>query len=471
MMLIQKVKDSVKRFAMLDSGDVIVVAVSGGPDSVCLLHILHALSKHLNLRLHVAHLDHMFRGKESADEACFVSDLAKNMGIPAVIERIDVPALCRLRGLSPQAGAREARYDFFSRVAASANAARIATGHTATDQAETLLLRLIRGAGVQGLSAIPPVRGNIIRPLIEITREAVLEHLRKKGLNYVSDPSNAKPVYTRNRIRSEVLPVLMRFNPRIVETLAAEARLLRDENEAAEQCLSAAWDAVEENEAGVALPRERFNAMPVAFRRRLLIDSAGRAAGPAASLSSVQVESAIVFMAHAQTGRVMQLPSGLRIERQYDKFIFSMRETEESFSHVLRIPGTTPIPELGLEVECLLQEGGEQERTARGESGKGNYFWQAVFDYDKILPPLKLRTRLPGDWFCPAGMKGKKKKLQDYFVDVKVPRRGRSAFPLLVSGNAVLWVVGLRTDERFQPCPGTKNALIVRAGSTNSEAG
>jgi tRNA(Ile)-lysidine synthase len=178
---------------MLDPGDRVVIAVSGGPDSVCLLSVLHSLAKDLDLTLHVAHLDHMFRGKESADEALFVEGLAKKFNITATIEKMDVPAFCRDRGLSAQAGAREVRYGFLANVAETVGAARIATGHTAADQAETFLMRLVRGAGVSGLSAIPPKRGNIIRPLIEATREDVLGYLQSAGLDRV-DPSNAGPV-------------------------------------------------------------------------------------------------------------------------------------------------------------------------------------------------------------------------------------------------------------------------------------
>lgn len=474
-MLINKVKKSFKKYAMLDRGDGVVVAVSGGPDSVCLLSVLIDLAKDLELSLHVAHLDHMFRGKESADEALFVADLAKKSGIPATIEKIDVPAFCAQRGLSAQAGAREVRYRFLAEVAAKINATRIATGHTATDQAETFLLRLLRGAGVSGLSAIPPVRGIIIRPLIEVTREEVLEYLRMSGLEYVSDPSNAKPVYTRNRIRMELLPALRRFNPRIVETLASEAAFLREENEALETCLKKIADgAVERKDDGAAVKREAFTCLPPAFSRRLFKKAVESAGMESSRLSSVQIDEAVAFMCAAQTGRVMRLPYGLQIEREYDKFVIRFGKMTERFCHTLAVPGITTIHELGLEVECLVQDKEDQNRQEGGgagfdESRATNYFWQALFDYDKIGPLLKIRNRRPGDWFRPSGMEGKSKKLQDYFVDEKVPRRSRDVVPLLVSAENILWVIGFRTDERFQPSAGTKRRLlvIIRESTTN----
>ena len=456
-MLLVKVKLTIDRFGMLKPGERVLVAVSGGPDSVCLLSVLRDLSAELGVSLHVAHLDHMFRGRESADESLFVARLAEKLGIPVTIEQFDVPAFCRERGLSSQAGAREVRYGFLHRVAGTVGASRIATGHTAADQAETFLMRLLRGAGVAGLSAIPPVRENIIRPLIEVTREDVLEYIQSSGLEYVSDPTNTKPVYTRNRIRMEVLPVLKRFNPRIVETLASTASLLRDEDEAAEACLStSAAGVMVQEENYVALNREKFNALPQAYKRRMLRKAVDLASADTRGLSSVQVSEVIAFMAAAQTGRTMRMPYGLIIEREYEKFVICFEVPPGGFSYPLEIPGVTLISGLGMEVEAGVFN------DIPAETSVPNYRWQALFDYDKIEPLLTMRNRRSGDWFCPTGMGGKSKKLQDYFVDEKIPRHERDTVPILLSGKDVLWVVGLRTDNRFLPGKGTKRVLMVQ---------
>jgi tRNA(Ile)-lysidine synthase len=465
-MLLIKIRETIRKYSMLDPGDRVVVAVSGGPDSVCLLSVLHALAKDLDLKLHVAHLDHMFRGKESADEALFVEGLAKKFNIAATIEKIDVPFFCRERGLSAQAGAREVRYGFLANVAETVGAARIATGHTAADQAETFLMRLVRGAGVSGLSSIPPKRGNIIRPLIGATREEVLGYLQSVGLEYATDPSNARPAYTRNRIRSDVLPVLGGFNPRIVETLAAEAALLRDENEAIEAYLTQMMKGMfDQGEGIVAIKRVEFNALPLAFRRRMLRLAAGLIGEDSPALSRVQVDEALGFIAGAQTGRALRLPQGLRVEREYERFTLSKARDTERFSHALAVLGTTSILELGIDIERTLSEG----EPAR-ETDDKNYRWQALFDYDKIGPLLTLRNRRTGDRFCPAGMGGRSKKLQDYLVDEKVSRSERDAIPLLCSGGDILWVVGFRTDERFLPQTDTKRVLVVRVKDDKEDA-
>ena len=454
--LLTTVKETIRKYHMLRSGDRVLVAVSGGPDSVCLLSLLHALSKELDLSLHVAHLDHMFRGAESAGEASFVADLAKDLGIPATIEHFNVPAFCRERGLSPQEGARAVRYGLLQQIAHDTDAARIATGHTADDQAETFLMRLVRGAGTSGLSAIPPVRDNIIRPLIDATREEVLEHLRSEGREFKTDPSNAKPLYTRNRIRLEVLPVLKRFNPRIVETLAREASHLRDENEAVETYLEViAENASLQDNDTLSVKRDAFDSLPPAFRRRLLRKVLDTAGADTSVLSRGQIDEALSFMHTAQTGRTMNLPQGTTITREYDRFVLCARAAQAEFSHTLPVPGASAVPELGLEVETLVTDGRFEGPEA------GIYLWQALFDYDKMGPSLVLRNRRSGDWFCPAGMAGRHKKLQDYFVDEKVPRRKRNTVLLLCSGEDILWVMGQRTDNRFLPGPNTRKTLIV----------
>jgi tRNA(Ile)-lysidine synthase len=455
-MLLTKIRETIGRYIMLEPGSRVVVAVSGGPDSVCLLSALHTLSAEFKISLHIAHLDHMFRGRESAEEANFVEKLAAKLGIPSTIEHIDVPSYCREQGLSPQTGARQVRYSFLERVAHATGAARIATGHTATDQAETFLMRLLRGAGAAGLSAIPPVRGNIIRPLIETTREEVLGYLRSAGLSYVTDPSNAKTFYTRNRIRLELMPVLKRFNPRVEERLASEAGLLRDENEAIDAYLGTIGESIiTQDKDALKLKRDEFIALPLAFQRRIFRTTLALAGREPSELSLIQIDEALAFMAASQTGRSMDLPGGLVVGREYDRFIISTAPVAQNFSYALVLPGTTLIPELGLAVETRLGEDGEEYPA--GE----NNIWQAVFDYDKISPFFTVRNRRPGDRFHPSGMEGRSKKLQDYLVDKKVPQRQRNRVPLLFAGAELIWVVGYRTDFRFLPGPDTKRTLVV----------
>lgn len=455
-MLIETVKKTVASYGMLQRGDTVVAAVSGGPDSVCLLTALRGLAPEYGLALHVAHLDHMFRGEGSARDAGFVADLAARLNIPATVERSDVPAYCAARGLGAQAGAREVRYAFLNRVADEIGAQRIAVGHTATDQAETVLMRLLRGAGTEGLSGIPPVRDRIIRPLIRVTRDEVLEHLRDAGLAFVTDPTNLTPACTRNRVRIELLPLLGRWNPRIVETLAREAEILRDEDSALTELLAGKTSGmVTEDEAAVRVARGAFLALGSALRRRALRLAVARLRNDAPALSSVQTEEALAFMLAAESGRSLRLPAGLELLREYDSFVLRPLALPTGFSVTLAVPGATVVPDLSLEVATSV--------AARGaaENEDENYLWQAQFDYDKIGSFLCLRSRRAGDRFYPAGMGGQSKKLQDFFVDEKVPLLRRDAVPLLATKDAVAWVVGMRLDGRFLPARETQTLLTV----------
>lgn len=441
---------------MISHGDVVLVALSGGPDSVCLLSTLHTLSDDLGIKLHAAHLDHMFRGRESAREAHFAAETAGRLGVPITAEALDVPAFCRDRGMSAQAGAREARYAFLSRVAEKVGAARIAVGHTASDQAETLLMRLVRGAGASGLSGIPPVRGMIIRPLIDVTREEVLAYLDQNGLEFVTDPSNTKPVYTRNRIRLQLMPAFSLFNPSIVQTLAEEAAILRDDDEALEACISTHIPSVIEQAAGIIrIRREAFNSLLPAIRRRILRKAVEAAIG-SRDISYNKIEEALGFISSAQTGRVMSLAAGLAMEREYENMLIRPATEPQGFCIMLRVPGVTEATEINMKVETIVVKTDQAISEADEKS-----VWQAVFDYDKIVLPLYMRSRRPGDRFYPAGMGGKGKKLQDFLTDEKVPRRLRDSLPILATEEEIAWVVGMRSDMRFLPDDKSERLLIV----------
>lgn len=453
-MLIEKVKRTLKKHDMIEAGDRVVVAVSGGPDSVCLLGILHALSAELGISLHVAHLNHMFREKEAEKESAFVEGLSKRLGIPCTIESYDVPAYCIVRGLSAQAGAREIRYAFLERVAEKTGATRIALGHTAADQAETFIMRALRGAGRTGLSGIPPVRGKIIRPLIEATQEEVLSYLYASNMDFVTDSSNLKPIYDRNRVRLELMPVLKRFKPRVVEALAREATILRDEDIALDAYISTLFREIVSKERGtVRISLESFLRLLPGLKRRILRKAVELADADPERISYIQMEDALRFMQTSQTGGTLHLTQGILIEREYDAFVIGRPSESKMVDVLLPLPGSVTVPYFGIEVESRIID---NETRAEEIS-----LWQAAFDYDKIAQPIFVRNRRHGDRFCPAGMAGRGKKLQDYFTDEKVPRRLRDNVPILASERDILWVVGMRTDERFLPDNSTKRILLV----------
>ena len=453
--LINKVKDTIDRYGMLKKGDNVLVAVSGGPDSVCALEVLNAIKDEYSLSLHVAHLNHKFR-KEAEKEAEFVRRLAEEKGIASTIEAIDVKEYCIKKGLSKQEGAREVRYDFLKKAADKIGAAKIATGHTADDQAETFLMRLIRGSGASGLSAIPPVRGRIIRPLIEIKKSEALGFLKENNIRYVKDPTNIKPVYLRNKIRLELLPLLVKkYNPNIADTLCREADILRED----ESFLNGIADAIfkemvtVQEKDSITLNYLRFNGLHPAIKKRVVRRAVSELTGGLKKISYQHIISAIDAIKN--TGKGVDLPDDIRIERDYNSLYVRVVKAESArIQEAVHIeaPGTTGVPYFNIKIEAIINKMAVVSEKA--DTG--------LFDLDKISLPLFVRGRKEGDYFYPAGMKGRK-KLKEFLIDHKISRVEREKIPVLIDkNNDILWIIGLRVDERFRAKEDTKRRLILR---------
>ena len=440
---------------MTHPGDVVVVAVSGGPDSVCLLHVLHRLSEELRLGLVAAHFDHGWRPGEDEGETELVRELAQSLGVPFETAK---GRIVRGGSLSREEAARDARYDFLERVRVKHLASRIAVGHHLHDQAETLLMRLLRGSGVSGLGAIPPVREErIIRPLIEVTKPEIEMYLRETGLRYAIDSSNLNAGFLRNRVRLELIPLLRKYQPRLIERLGETASLLREESEFLDS-LSSEWIGKEGSSLpeGILVPLDRFLELPPALRKRVIRAILGRVKGNIRRIGATHIHSVEEL---AQSGRpqaLLNLPDGLCVRRSYGSLSFLSRETKRvDFSYSLDEPGTLFIPEIGKSLSLALRKEGERMDDVSP--------WTASLDADKVRFPLVVRSFRPGDRFVPLGMKGHK-KLKDFFVDLKVPNETRHTTPILIQGDMILWVAGYRIDERFKVTPSTRVVLEARLG-------
>ncbi len=457
--LINKVRGTIDKYNMLKKGNSVLVAVSGGPDSVCALEILNELKDEYGLTLHVAHLNHKFR-KEADKEAEFVRKLAEEKGIASTIEAIDVKEYCIKKGLSKQEGAREIRYDFLKKAADKIGAVKIVTGHTADDQAETFLMRLIRGSGASGLSAIPPVRGRIIRPLIEIKKTEAIGFLKENNIRYVKDPTNIRPVYLRNKIRLELLPLLVkRFNPNIASTLCREADILREDeaflNGIADTIFKEMVTAYEKD--SITLNYLRFNRLHPAIKKRVVRRAVAELTGGLKKISYEHIISAIDAIKN--TGKGVDLPDDIRIERDYNSLKVCVEKAESGGIQEavqIEVPGKTEVPYFNIKIEAIINN-----RVVVSEKAD-----TGLFDLDRVTLPLFIRSRKNSDYFYPAGMKGRK-KLKEYLIDHKIPRTEREKIPILLDkNNAILWVMGLRMDERFRAKEDTKKRLIMRIVAT-----
>jgi tRNA(Ile)-lysidine synthase len=461
--LLNKVRQTIDRHRMLTRGETVIIAVSGGLDSMVLMRVLLRLRDLYRVSLHVAHLDHGLRGAESSDAADFVRDQCGAHGVPATISAIDGAALRARRGGSLQSAARDARYSFLERVADEEGATKIAVGHHRDDQAETVLMNLLRGSGASGLGAIPPVRGRIIRPLIECSRDDIQRYALSEGISYVDDPSNHLPSYRRNRIRLELLPELAkRYNPRVAEALASAAMIFEAEDALlaamTEERLAAAM--IRRSDHDVVLSITRTVACPAGLRRRILRRAAQLLRGGRPGLGSRQTLALERLLLSEKAGGALHLSGGLRATKAGDRLKLSVRERvppERGQPTRLVVPGETDLPAFSLRLTTELLES-KTDRVAVNDR------WTALLDADRTGVDLSVRTWEPGDRFVPLGMRGRK-KLQDFFVDVKVPRQERPRVPLVVAAGQIAWVVGFRVDDRFKVTDSTRRMLRLSAAT------
>ncbi len=435
------------------------MGVSGGPDSVCLLHLLSESREELGLKLHVGHLNHQLRGVESEADADYVSRLANQLGLPVTIGREDVRGYQQKKGSSLEEAAREVRYRFLAALAEEIGAVTLALGHTADDQAETLLLHLIRGSGLAGLRGMKPLSFynlpsgkslKLIRPLLDVSRQETQAYCEALGLSPISDSSNRSLSYLRNRVRLELLPLLERYNPNIRAALLRLARLAEADLTLITSLVSQVWDEiVREDLGGLWLNNQAFSSLSPALKYHLLRETLRRLLGELRDVELSHIESLAQVMA-SPAGKRLVLPQGLGFYGHYEESWLGYEPPPCPFpplekDHELLIPGETHIP--GWRILASLPQ-------ARDEDSK----LCACFDFDSTGSRLLVRKRRSGDRFQPLGM-NQPKKLQDFMVDAKIPRAWRDRVPLVCQGEEIIWVVGWRIAHRFRVTQKTHQIL------------
>lgn len=460
-----KVRATIQKYGMIADGERVVVGVSGGPDSVTLLHCLWRLRDERRMELHVAHVNHMLRGEASDEDEKYVRELGRRLGVAVRVERVDVGAVAREKHLSREEAGREARYGFFFRLATEVGAAKIAVGQHADDQAETVLMRLVRGSGIDGLAGIPPVReGRVVRPLIEVTRGEIERYCREHKLQPRTDASNLEPEFARNKVRLVLLPLLeAEFNPRIRETLARTASVLREEAQFLAQCGAAAAARMARRDEGrVEIELRELASLHPAMRRRVVREAIRLCGGETGRLQAVHIDGVTKLLEEGGVGARLSLPGGIGVRRTYGSLVISSSPARAggppSFERVLNIPGETPVEELGLVVEARVIDEG-----VRADAARNAVAFEGYFDYNRLRTPLVVRTRRRGDKFQPLGMSGTK-SLKEFFIDLKVPREERDFVGIVCDAEGeVVWVVGLRVDDRWKVTDATRRVLHLRA--------
>lgn len=453
-MLLAAVRAFIERHAMLHPGAKVIVAVSGGADSMALLSILYQLRDVYRLWLAVAHVNHQLRGAEAEQDAAFVEGYAARLGLPFHFARVDVKAAQRAAGWSPQQAARQLRYRFLLALCQSLAATHVALGHTADDQAETLLLRLVRGGSPASLAGMPAVRLPFIRPLLGVYRSELVAYLRAHGIPWREDSSNAQRTCLRNCIRLDLIPLLRQYQPQILRRLNDLAEMVRAEQAVlTQQVAHLAPRVLHRKYKGLlTLSVTPFSRAPVALQRHLVRHALAILDPAAAAVDFAHTERLRHFVLHGPAGKRMGLPGGVWAEHHRTTVVLwqPRRLPSPSLQASLPVPGSVVLPELDAVLDVRVVEA----CPALSHTPP----WQAYVDAAAVRAPLRVRFPQSGDRFHPLGAP-EPLKLKDFFINSKVPRAERPYVPLVVSEHAIVWVVGYRVAEPYKVRPDTRRML------------
>lgn len=464
----KKLIEWIKKQKLIVPGDLILAACSGGPDSVALVHLLAGLRPIFSFKLAVAHVNHLLRGDDSFSDAEFVAEFCKKMQLDFYHTEVDVRLFASANGFSLEEAGRILRYRYLKSLAEKLGGAKIATGHHSDDQAETILLNLLRGAGSSGLSGMPiNDKGGIIRPLLVFSRYEIEKYCQANQLQSRTDSTNFSTDYLRNQVRINLLPELAKhYNPGIRELLCRTASIMSEQNDfvqkSAEKLLS---EVSAQSGEKTIIAVEKIKAVHIALLREFFRVLIKKKQGHLRGISFYHVEKLIKMVFSCHVGKVFRLPGGLIVQCGYQTIEIEQEhidnENVDSDFHIeLTIPGKTEIHALGLAVFAEILDCWPKE----------NKNTVAVFDHESLSPPLYVRTRLPGDRFWPLGAPGSK-KLKSFFIDHKVPATMRGDVPIICDQSGILWVAGYRQAERGKILSSTKFFLqltIIKTGGIGS---
>lgn len=456
----EKVLAYSKRYHLIGKGDKIVVGVSGGKDSICLLHVLCEIKKEMKLELMVVHVNHKLRGEDAKRDAEFVKEVAENLGLPCYIEEVDVKELAKVKRISEEEAGRMARYDTMEMVRLMNGYTKIAVAHHQEDVAETVLFNLVRGTGPKGLSGIPPRRDGLIRPILFASNEEIMAYISEKQLDYREDLTNSETNYTRNKLRLHVFPYLEKeINAKSKMHVAEAAERIALQNEYIAKVAKKEYVRVVKTEAAeYTYEVKEFSKIEPVIQVEIVRLILQNLIENTKDIDRTHYRM-ILELADKRVGKRVNLPEGITVERTYREIRFFQEEEQQTFSEFC-VECKPPCSQLGTyRGECyrIRMEVCENWREL-GEIPQKDYTkW---FDYDKIENNIFLRNPRKGDYLT-INSKGKKKKLSRYFIDEKVPAGIRSEELLLADGSHIIWVLSGRISEEYKVTDHTKRVLII----------
>ncbi len=425
--MINKFINYIKDNSLLDNGDKVLVGLSGGPDSVCLLHLLHSIKNTYSLKIGAAHINHMLRGDEALKDEEYAKNLCKSLGIEFYSTRLDIEKIAKERGVSTETAGRDERYRFFNEVKDKEGYTKIATAHNANDQAETIIMRMMRGTGLEGLGGIPVMRDGIyIRPILFLERKAIEDYCEGNNLNPRIDKTNLENIYSRNKIRLDILPYMKEnFNPDVVKSI---------------------------------------NRIELFNKEKAIITRVVRKSLTTLSKSVYDFEmkhiKEVIELGNIGTNKRMDLPNGIYAENVYGEIYIKKKERllkkETEVENLILAKDDIDGKEVDF-LGCLIQF--KVENKEKNLKFNNNDLIK-YFDYDKINEYVTVRKRKNGDRIIPLGMTGSK-KLKDIFINMKVPKDYRDNIPVIQFDDEIAWVLGVKTSNTYKVTNQTKNILKV----------
>lgn len=458
-----KVLNTIKEFNLIENEDNVVVGVSGGPDSMALLYLLLYAKKHLNFNILVAHVNHGVRGDEALEDELFVRRKADELGLPYFSTNVDMVGYGDKHKISHEEAGRKLRYGFFRSILKPYNGGKIAVAHNMNDQAETLLMRIMRGTGIDGLNGMSYISGDIIRPVLNITRTEIEQYIEDNNIETVLDKTNLMPIYTRNKIRLELIPYIEEnFNPNLTKTLWRLSQTSQNDTMFLQRYTEEKYLSLVQSQGRnkIVLDGEKFGKLDISIQQRIVILSITKIIGVFQGFSEHHISTITELFNIGNTGKAINLPNGLVAKVDYDRLIIEQKieKTAKSFVNDLII-GYNHFSNLGYDFNIKVVDIRDVNLNDKLHNIK-------YFDYDKIKGGLKLRNRQDGDRFTPYGMKGSK-KLKDFFIDSKVSRDQRDKVPLIVDDENIIWVVGYRINDLYKLTVNTKKVLMIEYISFN----
>lgn len=457
--MLSLVRKTIENRELLKPKDNVLVALSGGIDSIVLLHALNELKDEYDIEIYAAHLNHQLRDIDSEMDADFAVEFADKLGIMCFVKSIDVNKYSKENSLTIEEAGRYLRYDFFSEVASKIFANKIALAHHKDDQAETVLMRLIRGTGAGGLGAMSYKRDNIIRPLLDVRKDDIIEYSNENNLEYREDRTNKEDIYYRNKIRLDLIPYLKEnYNPQIVDSLVKTSNILKEDEEYLNNLSSKIFSEIKKEVSinSIQIKLNEINKLKKPIKIRILKMVSKKLLNKKDIWSYINLNDIINLCNNKETGKSLDLPLNVTARISYDYIVFERNlETPENFKRELFLKEENYIHNIGTTfiLDIIKKE-------SINSISKNKY--EKYFDYDKVKGSLFVRNRREGDSFSPLGIKGTK-KLKDYFIDYKVDRLKRDLIPIITDEEEIIWVVGYRISEKYKVTEHTKNILIIKS--------